>query len=276
MKTETRAALPDLIGRNSELRRVRAAVRARESFLIWGPADAGKTALVKKAISEVPERERQGCIYWSGAASVRQLAEELLRRFYAAGDPCVHKKVPEDRSGRETSADSWFRDRSSGQLKALFYLAAAKSRYAIFLDHMPPATQPMARFLKQIIWRCHTPVYLLAPGCDREDIGHAWSIYFAEQYHIAIGPLSPAFARELLERSIRRFALDRFDLSGFRDDILRMSGHLPGSLVKMCELAAQPRYHYGDQIKVNLVHVDYLMRRDPLASHRAAFTSGTF
>ena len=31
----------------------------------------------------------------------------------------------------------------------------------------------------------------------------------------------------------------------------------------MCELAANPRYHYGDQIKIKLVHVDYLIRRNP-------------
>jgi hypothetical protein len=43
-----------------------------------------------------------------------------------------------------------------------------------------------------------------------------------------------------------------------------LSRHLPGSVVKMCELAAHHRYHYGDQIKVNLVHVDYLMLGDPL------------
>jgi hypothetical protein len=222
MKTESRPVQEDLIGRKNELRRARAAIRNRKSFLIWGPADAGKTSLVKRAVAGLPEKDRQGCIYCSGAASVRQLAEELLR-------------------GR---------------------------RYAIFLDHLPPATQSMARFLKEIIWRCKTPVYLLARGYDRQEIGHAWSIYFANEYRIPVGPLSAICARELLERSIRRFRLDRFDLAGFRDEILRLSAHLPGSVIKMCELAAHPRYHYGVQIKVNLVHVDYLMLADPLASLR--------
>jgi GTPase SAR1 family protein len=268
MKTESCPVHADLVGRKNELRRLRAAVRNRKSFLIWGPADAGKTSLVKKTIAELPEKDRQGCIYCSGATSVRQLAEELLRGFYAAGDPCVRKKVREDGCARETSVGPWFRGQSSGQLKSLLYLAAAKGRYSIFLDHLPPATQSMRRFLKEIIWRCKTPVYLLARGCDRQEIGHAWSIYFANEFRIAVGPLSAICARELLERSIRRFRLDRFDLAGFRDEILRLSAHLPGSVIKMCELAAHPRYHYGDQIKVNLVHVDYLMLADPLASLR--------
>jgi GTPase SAR1 family protein len=268
MKTESRPVQEDLIGRKNELRRARAAIRNRKSFLIWGPADAGKTSLVKRAVAELPEKDRQGCIYWSGAASVRQLAEELLRAFYAAGDPCVRKKIREDGCVRETSIGPWFRGQSSGQLKSLLYLAAAKGRYSIFLDHLPPATQSMARFLKEIIWRCKTPVYLLARGCDRKEIGHAWSIYFANEYRIPVGPLPVALSRELLERSIRRFRLDRFDLAGFRDEILRLSAQLPGSVIKMCELAVHPRYHHGGQIKVNLVHVDYLMLADPLASLR--------
>jgi GTPase SAR1 family protein len=264
MKADGDSAQGGLIGRDAELRRVSTAIRNRESLLIWGPADVGKTCLVKKAIAELPERDRKGCIYWSGEASVRDFAEELVRGLYAAGDVIVRRKVREDGGGRAISVGRWFRDRSSGQLKALLYRAAAKGRYAFFLDHMPPATQSMARFLKQIIWRCKTPVYLLARGFDHEDIGYAWSIYYVKEYRIGIDPLSETLTRELLDRCIGRFGLDRLDLTGFRDEILRLSRHLPGSVVKMCELAAHRRYHYGDQIKVNLVHVDYLMLGDPL------------
>ena len=257
------AAQCELLGRESELHSLRSAIRNRESLLIWGPADSGKTCLVKKVIAELPEKDRKTCIYWSGEASGRRLAEEVVRELYAAGDPLVHKKVREDRGRLGISVERWFRDRSSGQLKVLLYLAASKGRYAFFLDHMAPATQSMARMLKEIIWRCKTPVYLLARGCGHEEIGHAWSIYYAKQYGIEIGPLSECLTRELLDRCIRRLGLDRFDLTGFRDEVLRLSHHLPGSVVKMCELATHERYHYGDQIKINLVYVDYLMLGDP-------------
>ncbi|MFZ3363556.1 MAG: hypothetical protein WA153_08945, partial [Candidatus Acidiferrales bacterium] len=58
----------------------------------------------------------------------------------------------------------------------------------------------------------------------------------------------------------RKFGLSSLDLEGFREEVLRLSAHLPGSIVKMCELAAEPRYHYGDQVKVKLVHLDYLLQ----------------
>ena len=85
-------------------------------------------------------------------------------------------------------------------------------------------------------------------------------LYWTDEYRIRLGPLSEAPARELVEICIQRFGLGSLDLEGFREDVLHLSGHLPGSIVKMCELAADPRYHYGDQVKLKLVHVDYLLQ----------------
>jgi type IV secretory pathway ATPase VirB11/archaellum biosynthesis ATPase len=62
-----------VIGRGAECRRLIAAIRIRESRLICGPADAGKTTLVKMAIRKLPGVDSKRCIYWSGAATVRQL-----------------------------------------------------------------------------------------------------------------------------------------------------------------------------------------------------------
>src|SRR5712692_381374 len=106
-------------------------------------------------------------------------------------------------------------------------------------------------------------IYLAARGCAQEDIGYAWSLYWTKEHHIRLGPLTGGAAHDLLEICIHRFGLARLELEGFREEVLRLSGHLPGSIVKMCELAANPRYHYGDQIKIKLVHVDYLIRTSP-------------
>jgi len=58
---------------------------------------------------------------------VRQLAEELVRGLYAAGDPLVREKLREGGCRKQISAARWFKDRSSGQLKAILYQAAQKS-----------------------------------------------------------------------------------------------------------------------------------------------------
>jgi hypothetical protein len=85
-----------LVGRKEELRELRAAIQKGESRLVWGPMDAGKTALVKAAISELPDTERRKCVYWTGSASGRQLLSHFVGRLYELGDSFVRKKVHAD------------------------------------------------------------------------------------------------------------------------------------------------------------------------------------
>jgi hypothetical protein len=106
----------------------------------------------------------------------------------------------------------------------------------------------------------------VARGFSHAEIGYAWSIYFTPQYHIKLGPLPESASRELLEQCIQRFGLASLDLEGFREDVLRLSGQLPGSIINMCQLAADPHYHYGDHVKIKLIHVDYLLRTSTVHS----------
>src|ERR1700733_9749398 len=105
-----------LVGRKEELRELRAAIQKRESRLVWGPTDAGKTTLIKKAISEVPEAERRNCIYWAGAASGRQLLSHFVGRLYELGDLLVRKKVHTD-GATEISLNRWLDKQTSLRLR---------------------------------------------------------------------------------------------------------------------------------------------------------------
>ena len=248
-----------LIGRAEQRRRLLHAMRDGRSLLIWGPADSGKTALVKNAIATLPGIVRRNCIYWDGPAGVKQLAGGLVGRLCEIGAPVALDAVR--RNGAASGfGEGWLRKYSCGRLKLILFEAARADRYCIFLDHMSEPTQAMARFLKQIIWRGRAPVFLLARGNTRAEIGPAWSIYFAPQYQLRMDPVANSAARSLLEACIDRFGLDALNLADFREELLRLSGGLPGAIVKMCELAAERRYHFGNRVKMRLVHVDYLMR----------------
>jgi hypothetical protein len=261
------AQLEPLVGCKEELRALRAAIQKRESRLVWGPMDAGKTALIKRAISELPNTEQRKCVYWTGAASGRQLLSHFVGRLYELGDSLVQKKVHAD-GATETSLNRWLHKQTSLRLRGILFTASTQGDYRFFVDHFPPPMHNMARLMKEIMYRCKTPVYLAARGYSQKEIGYAWSLYWNDGLRIHLGPLTERTARDLLEICIRNFGLDSLDLEGFRESILRVSGHLPGSIAKMCELASHARYHYGDQIKVKLVHVDYLMQ-----ANRANFDS---
>ncbi|HEV2297637.1 MAG TPA: hypothetical protein VGR72_03875 [Candidatus Acidoferrales bacterium] len=247
-----------LVGRKEELRELRAAIQKREGRLIWGPMDAGKTTLIKKAISELSDAERRKCVYWTGPASGRQLLSHFVGQLYELGDSFIRKKVHAD-GATGTSLKRWLHKQTSLRLRGILFTASAQGDYRFFVDHVPPPTHNMARLMKEMMYRCKTPIYLAARDYSQGEIGYAWSLYWNNGLRVHLGPLSERGARELLEKCICRFGLASLDLEDFREDILRLSGHVPGSIVKMCELAADSRYHYGDQIKIKLVHVDYLM-----------------
>ncbi len=257
---------PMLAGREEASERMKAAMARRRSLLIWGPAGSGKTALANWVMESMPKCDRQNCIYVSGAATARQLAGQLVRGLYLASNVLLREKVRKD-GAAEPSLNRWLRDQSAVRLKGLLYAAAQQRAYWFFLDHCPPASSTVARLIKEVIWRANTPIYLLARGCSHEEIGHAWSIYYTKEYHLPLGPLPEPVARELLESYIHRFHLDSLNLEGFRENVLRLSHHLPGAIERMCELAADPRYHYGDQVKITLIHVDCLIGDDPYHKH---------
>ncbi len=248
-----------LVGRREELRALRVAIQKRDSRLVWGPMDSGKTALIKTVISELPDAERRSCVYWTGAASGKQLLSHFVDQLYEKGDSYVRRKVHAD-GATEASLHRWLNNQSSLRLRGILFTASTAGNYRFFVDHFPPLTHNVARLMKEIMFRCETPIYLIARGMSQQEIGYAWSLYWNDSLRLHLGALPERHARELLEMCIHDFGLNSLDLEGFREDVLRLSGLLPGCILKMSRLAADSRYHYGDRIKLKLVHVDYLMQ----------------
>ncbi|HUO34131.1 MAG TPA: ATP-binding protein [Candidatus Acidoferrum sp.] len=251
--------LERLIGREAEMRTLHSALQKRQSRLIWGARDSGKTFLVAKMLEECTESERRKCICCTGTASRRQLIEQCVGQLYLAGDRFVRRKVRADHYG-DATLNRWIGEQSALRLRGIFFTAAEQGDYRFFLDHLSTASHSVAQFIKEIMNRTGTPVYLTGHGYSQGEIGYAWSLYWTDEYRIRLGPLPEASARELLEICVQKFALHSVDLRNFREELLHLSGHLPGSIVKMCELATDPRYRYGDQVKMKVLHVDYLLR----------------
>lgn len=253
------------IGREAEVRRLRTAIQKRSSQLIWGPSDAGKTALLQRVLSELPEGTRKRCILWSGSASGREITSHFVRGLYLAGDAFVRRKVHAD-GASETTLKRWLDNQSALRLRGILFAASEQGEYRFFVDGLPPASHSIAKLLKEVMYRCKTPVYLTGLGYSAAEVGFAWSLYWTDQYRIEVGPLPESLAIELLENCIRRFRLNSLDLETFREEILDLSGRLPGAIVKMCELASDSRYQYGDRIKTKVIHVDYLLRMNPTSN----------
>lgn len=264
--TETRRrAINDLTGavpfldRESESRRVAEAIRRKQSLMICGPAGIGKTALILNVLHGLPGGLAKRCLYLSAFKDLQDFLRQLIQTLYQAKNPYLRRQLHAD-GVSILNFKAWLNALSTSRLKGTLYRTVEKSDYRVCLDHAPPLTHAVAKVIKELFRMRNTPIYLLI----RDDVEHRAEqfigfFYWGHRERLKLGPLPAASAQALLESYIKRFGLSRFDLVGFRKEVLELSGCAPGAIVKMCALAADPRYQYGSRIKLKLVHIDYLM-----------------
>jgi AAA ATPase domain len=251
------------LGRKQELARLAEAIRRRESLLIWGPRDSGKTAMVAEAVARLPGKIARRCIRVCVRGSLQNLLQDHVVQLYELGDPLVRARfAAEARASR--SIHAWVRKQRSVGLRGLLYRAARDVQYWIFWDDVPALGHAHLRVAKNLIWALKTPVYFLARGRSETAIGLGVRLYWHDGLRLPLGPLPLPEAKRLLEQSIDRWNLATLDLAGFREEVLRSSGLLPGAIVRMTALAARPRYQRDGQIKTKLIRVDYLIEDPPL------------
>jgi hypothetical protein len=256
---------PPFLGRKAETLRLRTRLTGRESLLIWGPAGIGKTALVMEVLKDLPLVISRSTIYLSGIASLQPLLRSLLGRLYQLEDSALRRQLHAE-GVRRDSFNNWQHSLNTSRLKGAVYRSAENGQYRIVLDHMPPLTHAVAKIVKELVQMRDTPVFLLARGLSESQLGRAAGLYWSDHQRLGLGPLPDRVLRELLEGCIQHFRLGRLNLAGFREDMVRLSRGIPGALIKMCALAAEPRCQFESQVKTKLVHIDSLLGGcDPMA-----------
>ncbi len=261
--TELAMGLP-FLDREREARRIEEALRGKASLMISGPVGIGKTALMLNVLRRLPPKLASQCLYLPGFKDLRDMLHKLVRALYDRKDQNLRQQLHAE-GVTVLSFEPWLKSLSSSRLKGTLYRAVERGDYRVFIDHPPPLTHAIAKVIKELFWMRDTPVFLLVRDTDtgRAD-QFARFFYWGPRERMIVPPLSIETSTELLEACIERFGLSRFDLKEFREEVLELSGGVPGAIVKMCALAADPRYQYGSRIKTKLVHIDYLMSGEPL------------
>jgi hypothetical protein len=256
-RTEPLRDIP-FIDREREALRLHGAILRGESLLINGLADIGKTALVSKVLGDLPSSIARNCFYLSGVEGVQPLLRCLFQQLYKLEDPTLRRQLHVE-GIRENTFKGWLQQQSTSRLKGAVYRSMEKGSYWVFIDHSPPLTHAEAKIVRELVWMRKTPVFLLARGLTEREAGHVGSVYWGSKQQLSLSPLPEQAGRELLEFCIQKFGLGKLDLEGFREEVLRFSGLLPGAILKMCSLANDPRYQYGSRIKTKLIYIDSLV-----------------
>jgi hypothetical protein len=250
---------PAFVDRESETGRLKEAILKRESLAICAPAGMGRTALVLKVIDSLPRDLLPRCLYLRGMKDLQDLLRQLIRALYEAKELNLRRQLHAEGVSAPTF-DTWLKTLSSSRLRGTLYRAVEHTDYRVFIDHLPHLTHAVARVIKELFWMRDTPVYLLPRGDAQQALGQcSHFFYWGAREQLVLGPLPAPAARELLESCIECFGLSQLDLTDFREEILDLSKQTPGAIVKMCALAADPRYQYGPRIKIKSVYIDYLM-----------------
>jgi hypothetical protein len=219
----------------------------------------GKTALVLNVISSLSRELLPRCLYLGGAKDLQDLLRQLIRTLYELQDPSLRRQLHAEGVSAVTF-DTWLKTLSSSRFRGTLYRTVERADYRIFVDHPPQLTHAVAKVIKELFWMRDTPVFLLLRGDTQQVMAQcSHFFYWGAREQLVLGPLPAPAARELLESCIERFGLSHLDLVDFREEILELSKQTPGAIVKMCALAADPRYQYGPRIKTKSVYIDYLM-----------------
>jgi nucleoside-triphosphatase THEP1 len=256
---------PFFVDREAERLRLRQAIAARESLFISGPAGIGKTALVLNLLESL-EGTGCGCVYLSGVHGLRKMLEGMLTRLFESGNKTLLSESRASGSFRQPFR-LWLRTQSASRLKGTLNRAAIKADFQVFLDHSTPLTRAAAKVLKELVQMRGTPVHLLARGED--EAAEIREVYWSGRHRMTIPPLPRPAAAQLIEHCIQAHGLEKFNLETFREEILRLSGAVPGAIVGMCALAAEPRHIFGSKVKTRLVLIDFLTRGSGL-KHRGS------
>ena len=241
--------------RERELATLRDAARSGTSLHISGPAGAGKSALVERALMGLKPPSARRFLRVDAPAGLRDLLQKLVAELRAARDAALAAQLRSD-CVRAADFTRWLRAQSSSRLKGALYRSADAANLAVVVDHAPALTAAEAKVLVELARMRATPVWFITRRSDGRAATLLKGIYWEPASRLSLGPLPAADARELLEAGIRAYRLEQFELADFRSDALRLSGRLPGAILGLCRLAADTRYHMGNRIKTRVAYVD--------------------
>ncbi|MGH9486937.1 MAG: AAA family ATPase [Terriglobales bacterium] len=221
---------PALLERDASIAAVRAALAGGRNLLVHGPPGVGKTALLRAALVSAARRP-----LLCSAATFAGLHREI----------CAALSVPRSRPQLEQA------------------LAAASC--CLVWDPAPFASRVCANAVRDLLRCSGTPLLATAASAHMETIGYLSIFFTLLTERLRLAPLSDSAVRQLARAELSRSHLLVDDPDDLIAHVVPWSRGCPGRLLAMLDMARQPRYRRGGQVKLNLIHLDLTAGPPPAA-----------
>ncbi len=237
-----------IYGRDAELEQLRQLLSRSRSFLLHGPAGAGKTLLLKHLVGKMPEMLY--CDESSSSQTVfRKLAAELLARNNR------HVIQACGASGLNT-----IKEKSAVSIRGIVTEVLREASHWIVLDHLHSPSQSFAASLKDVCSWTATPLIAVARSAHMEDVGFLLPMFSDRSEKYALRNFDSDTAREFAVRTAQEMHLSAANRDEAIQKIVHYSKGSPGAIIAMLQMAASPKYVTEQHVKLSPLYIDFRLR----------------
>ena len=232
-----------VFGRDKELAEMRARLETRRSFVLHGPAGAGKTFLLRSVISSYP-----WVLYCADTASSQNMFQQLATELVRKNNREALAKLRRD--GVE------LRRKSAIAVRGVVLNALHEGRYSAVLDHLRCPSAALAADIRDLMHWGNTSVIGVARSAHMEEMGFIGSYFALRSERLELKNLQAGEALSFAEYLAQRIELSASNRQEFLRKVVEFSNGAPGAIATMIRMASLPRYRCGDHIKVSPLYID--------------------
>lgn len=237
-----------IYARDAELEQLRQFVSRRRSFLLHGPAGAGKTLLLQQLADEIPDM-----LYCDESSSSQTVFRKLAARLFARKNRHVLQVCG-------IGGLNALKDKSAVSIRGIVADALREAQHWIVLDHLKSPSQSFAASLKDVCSWTATPLVAVARSAHMEDVGFLLPMFSDRSEKYALRNFDSDTARDFAVRTAEEMHLNAANRDEAIQKIVRYSKGSPGAILAMLQMAASPKYVTEQYVKLSPLYIDFRLR----------------
>jgi len=241
-------SLPTIYGRDLELGQLRKLLSRGQSFLLHGPAGAGKTLLLKTLVAEFPDM-----LYCEESSS-----SQVVFRRLATGLLAKKSRHVVQACGR--GGEAIIKEKSAVAIRGIVAESLGGASYWIVLDHLNSPSQSFASSLRDVRNRTPSRLIAAARSAHMEDVGAMLSLFSDRSERYALRNFNSGTAQAFALRTAQAMQLDAANRDEVIEEIVRYSKGNPGAILAMLQMAANPKYIAHEHVKLPPLYIDFRLR----------------